>query len=124
MKDLSKVNVSVIVVTYNNREELDDCINSIFQMNDIGKRLEVIVVDNSPNDLVKIRVSKYEKVKYVRNIENGFGKGNNIGYKESIGDLLIFLNPDTILIEPIFFEDNSQILQHKSMWNGRYKIAR
>ena len=104
MKDLSKVNVSVIVVTYNNREELDDCINSIFQMNDIGKRLEIIIVDNSPNDSVKSRVGKYEKVKYVRNIENGFGKGNNIGYKESIGDLLIFLNPDTILIEPIFLK--------------------
>lgn len=102
MKDLNKVTVSVIIVTYNNKEELDECIQSIFEMNDISERLEVIVVDNSPNDSVKSRLGKYEKVKYIRNIENGFGKGNNIGYKESIGDLLIFLNPDTELIEPVF----------------------
>ena len=102
MTERRNVMVSVIIVTYNNKGELDECLRSIFEMNDIGDRLEVIVVDNSPDDSIGTRIASFPTIKYIRNELNGFGRGNNIGFRASTGDLLIFLNPDTKLVEPIF----------------------
>jgi GT2 family glycosyltransferase len=43
--------------------------------------------------------------KYAHNPRNGgFGQGNNVGVDNTSGDILLFLNPDTILVEPIFEE--------------------
>ena len=101
---IKDIKVSVIIVAYNNHQELDDCLKSIQTYNDVGEKLEVIIVDNSTTDSVEKIVRNYNKIKYVKNPDNGFGRGNNIGANCSSGDLLIFLNPDTLLIEPIFRE--------------------
>lgn len=102
----SDVKLSIIIVTYNNESTINDCINSIHKYNDIGVELEVIVVDNCSTDgtiqLLKI-LEDERKIKYVIAKENkGFGAGNNIGVNNSTGKYLFFLNPDTILTEPIF----------------------
>lgn len=94
--------LSIIIVAYNNGNELIDCLNSIFDHNDLGEDLEVIVVDNSPNDKVECNIVGYKGVTYIKNPENGFGRGNNIGYHNSSGDYLLFLNPDTLIISPCF----------------------
>lgn len=99
-----KKKLSVIIVSYNAIEVLKDCIESIFKYNDIGFELEIIISDNSPKvDLYNIIKEKYRDVKIIHNMENrGFGYGNNQGVKIASGDYLLFLNPDTILIEPVF----------------------
>ena len=38
--------LSVIIVTYNSVRHIYDCLESVFQFNDLGNELEVIVVDN------------------------------------------------------------------------------
>lgn len=94
---------SVIIVAYKNKEILYDCVNSIYTHNDIGKCLEVIIVDNSPKeDNVSSIKDFFKDIVYVYNPENGFGKGNNIGADIANGRYFLFLNPDTVLIEPIF----------------------
>lgn len=108
--------LSVIIVSYQNYDVLKDCLNSIEEFNDIGNELEVIVSDNSSDyklfDSLKV---EFPWVKAIKNDNVGFGKGNNIGTRKSTGEYLLFLNPDTILIEPIFgfaikvFEQNPQI---------------
>ena len=96
--------LSVIIVSYNGLDLLTDCLNSIRKYNDIGTDLEVIVSDNSPDNRVVDSIkSNFPEVKTVHNPKNGgFGYGNNRGVDVSTGEYLLFLNPDTLLTEPIF----------------------
>ncbi|WP_299159449.1 glycosyltransferase [uncultured Tenacibaculum sp.] len=102
--------ISVIIVTFHSEEVIFDCLDSLLKYNDIGRGLEIIVVDNS-NDEVSNRMSDNfinlygDKIIYKRSGGNvGFGTANNIGFNISSGEILLFLNPDTILIEPIFLK--------------------
>lgn len=108
--------LSVIIVSFKNREVIDACLQSIEKNNDIGEALEVIVVEQSPDDaLYNYLIKEYRWVTTVKNENKGFGAGNNVGAVLARGKYLLFLNPDTILIEPVFgfaldaFENNKQL---------------
>ncbi len=80
-----------------------DCIESIYRFNDIESQLEVILVDNSPgHNVYEAVMPKFRNVIGVKNDNTGFGAGNNLGETKARGKYLLFLNPDTILVEPIF----------------------
>ena len=97
------IDLSVIIVSYNNKQVITDCLNSIVKYNDIGNRLQVIVVEQSPTtDIFDYISNNYTWVNVIRHENNGFGAGNNAGIKIAKAPFLLFLNPDTILIEPIF----------------------
>ena len=96
------MNLSIIIVAYNNGDELKECLDSIFENNDLGDDLEVIVVDNSPDDKVEKNIATYNDIKFIKNPDNGFGRGNNIGYQNSSGKYLLFLNPDTLITSQCF----------------------
>lgn len=107
---------SVVIVAYKSEVITLDCIRSIYRFNDIGSKLEVILVDNSPAHNVHDAVRKhFPETVCIKNVNNGFGGGNNVGAATAKGKYLLFLNPDTILIEPIFrfaidrFENNSAL---------------
>jgi GT2 family glycosyltransferase len=113
---MNNICFSVIIVAYKNISILIDCIKSIYKNNDINDSLEVIIIDNSPKESVVASIKeKFKEIIYIYNSENGFGKANNIGASLARGDYLLFLNPDTILIEPIFsfavncFESDSKL---------------
>jgi len=94
---------SVIIVSYKNLKVLINCIDSIYQYNEIEDKLEIIVVDNSPEDNIYryIKVN-YPGVRILKSNNRGFGAANNLGANIAKGKYLLFLNPDTLLIEPIF----------------------
>lgn len=95
--------LSIIIVGYKDEQTVLDCINSINTYNDIGKGVETILVDNSPEHNVFYAAQKqFPDVECIKNINNGFGAGNNLGASQARGKYLLFLNPDTILVEPIF----------------------
>lgn len=95
--------LSVIIVSYNNLKLIKDCLDSVQEFNDIGDGLEVIVVEQSPTDDIFEALSKeYDWIKCVRNSNMGYGGGNNVGVRNSTGEYLLFLNPDTFLVEPVF----------------------
>ena len=94
--------LSIIIVSYNSKDVLADCLNSVFEYNDLGDNLEVIVIEQSEkDDVYNWLISEYQHVKAIRRENRGFGAGNNMGFKKSSGEYLLFLNPDTVLIEPI-----------------------
>ncbi len=97
------IKLSVVIVSYNCLEFLKQCINSIDKYNDIGNALEIIVVDNSPNDDIVewLKINRTDIIA-ISNDNKGFGHGNNVGAKYAHGNILLFLNPDTIIIEPVF----------------------
>ncbi|MEO8513562.1 MAG: glycosyltransferase [Ignavibacteria bacterium] len=110
------IDISVIIVNYNVKELLEQCINSIFASS-AGLNVEVIVVDNNSFDgSISYLKSKFPGNPQLKLIESpvnlGFAKANNLGAKEAKGEYLLILNPDTILQEDTlerslkFYKDN------------------
>lgn len=110
------IDLSIIIVSYKNLSVLKDCLDSIKEKNDIGDRLQTIVVEQSPTDeIYDYLIKNYEWVDTVRAENKGFGAGNNKGVKLAKGRYLLLLNPDTILVDPVanfavnIFESDSNI---------------
>ena len=93
------MDVSVIIVSYNTRELLRDCLASVRE-NTEGLDYEVIVVDNASGDGSPKMVEKeFGWVRLLALSENiGFGRANNEGIKIARGRNVFFLNPDTLLL--------------------------
>lgn len=89
------LDLSIIIVNYNTKKLLVDCINSITK--DTGElKYEIIVVDNASTD-GSIEAIKMLKVKVIANKENlGFSKANNQGIEISRGKYILLLNSDTL----------------------------
>lgn len=93
------MNVSVIIVNYNTKEIIKNCLASIFEKTK-GISFEVIVSDNGSTDgSIEMIKSEFPQVVLIENNANlGFGKANNIGVKKAKGEYLFFLNSDTVLL--------------------------
>ncbi len=92
------MNCSIILVNYNSFELIKNAINSVFEKTE-GVTYEVIVVDNCSSDGERVKAYFGNKIIYIQNTENiGFGRANNEGIKIAKGRNILFLNPDTILI--------------------------
>ncbi len=91
--------LSIIIVNYNTRDILRDCLQSI-TTHDHGVALEVIVVDNASHDGSAAMVeSEFPEVRVVANEENvGFSAANNRGMRRCRGDFVLLLNSDTIVL--------------------------
>jgi len=87
--------VSVIIVNYNGIGLLKVCLKSL--VSQAYKQIEVILVDNASSDgSVDFVRKSYPQIKVVENKRNlGFANGNNIGFREARGNLILFLNNDT-----------------------------
>lgn len=95
--------LSIIIVNWNSTAFLLKCLESIYA-HSAGAELEIIVVDNaSPDrDIWMIR-ERYEDVVVIESPVNlGFARANNLGFLASRGEYVVFLNPDTLLINPAF----------------------
>lgn len=90
--------ISIIIVSYNTRELLKNCINSIY-MTYPEKDLEILVVDNASSDGSPTMLKEnFRDVILIESKENlGFAKANNIAIKKAKGDYILLLNPDTII---------------------------
>jgi hypothetical protein len=104
---------SVIIVSWNVADSLERCIKSV--LNTKYPDLEIIVVDNASTDNSLQVIRKFRSIKLIKNLRNvGFPKSVNIGLRQSKGDYLAVLNPDTIVPENFFtsalrfFKDNPE----------------
>lgn len=90
--------VSVIIVNYNGRIFLEKCLASLSVQT--YSAIEIIIVDNgSADDSVDYVKKEFPSVRLIICKENlGFAKGNNIGIKESKGELIATLNNDTEVV--------------------------
>jgi len=89
--------LSIVIVAYQSREEIGPCLASLPREIADGAT-EVIVVDNSPGDeTAEIMHQDFPWVGYSAPGGNlGFGRANNLGCRQSTGEYVLFLNPDTI----------------------------
>ncbi len=92
--------LSVVLVNYNDRIHLADCLSSL-QKAVSGLDAEIILVDNHSEDgspgLVR---TAFPWVNLIEKQENlGYPKANNIGFLQSRGEFCLFLNTDTVMPE-------------------------
>lgn len=93
--------LSVIIVHYNVPHFLEQCLHALQRAEVATGKLEVVVVDNHSTDgnVTWIR-EHFPWVRLVENNENvGFSKANNQGWQMATGEIILFLNPDTIVGE-------------------------
>ena len=90
--------LSVVIVNYNVKHFLEQCLNSLEQAVE-GLDHEVIVVDNASTDgSTEYITSRFPNIKWMACRENnGFSKGNNIAIAQAKGEYILLLNPDTIV---------------------------
>src|SRR5690606_14026440 len=100
---MSKMKLSVVILNYNVRFFLEQCLLSV-QDALKGIDSEIIVVDNdSKDDSCEMVRQLFPEVILIENKENtGFPKGNNIGVAQAKSEYLCILNPDTVVSEDTF----------------------
>lgn len=98
--------LSIIILTYNSERYIYDCLKSIYQFNDIGDALEIIIVDNMSTNFAVMQnnISKtYPNITIIQNTKNGgYGQGNNVGIRIANAPIIAIMNPDIRLNKPIF----------------------
>lgn len=100
--------VSIIIVNYNTKAFLYDCLKSIYEHTS-GIEYEIIVSDNgSADDSLQMISEFFPSVKIIDNKKNlGFGAANNRALDIAQGKYIFYLNSDTILLNnapKIFFD--------------------
>jgi len=107
-----KVELSIIIVTWNSEEEIAECLRPVCDQ--IGKNgnfvFEIIIVDNHSSDNTYRVIEKFksyykENITLIRNSDNiGFTKACNQGIELAQGQNILFLNPDTEIIDDTLYK--------------------
>ncbi len=114
--------VSVIIPAYNAEKTIGRCLDSLF-MQDYGGEFEVIVVDDGSTDSTPNIVSKYERVRLIRQANAGPAAARNKGALNAKGDIILFTDSDcspegnwiTEMIKPFVMDKDTAGVK------GRYK---
>lgn len=110
---VSLLQLSVIIVNYNVKYFLEQCLSSVVRAcKDIDA--EIIVVDNHSTDGSKIFFeNRFPHVRFVWNSANiGFSKANNQALLLASGENILFLNPDTLVPEECFVKSLSYLYRN------------
>jgi GT2 family glycosyltransferase len=90
--------VSIIIVNYKSWKHLELCLEALAKIKEDKFSFEVLIVDNKSDDgKLKEFSTRYAEFKFIENSgNNGFANGCNTGALNSVGENLLFLNPDAI----------------------------
>ena len=92
------MDLSLIILNYDSKVKLINCLESIQLADFSGLSYEIIVVDNHSHDDLSDLSQKYVAVKIISSPKNlGMGGGNNLGLEMASGEFILVLNPDTII---------------------------
>src|SRR3954452_892685 len=91
--------VSIVIVAWNVRELLRDCIRSIHEQTRSSH--EIIVVDNDSSDAsAHMMTMEFSEVRLIANRDNrGFARANNQGLEIATGRTVLLLPPDTLVLD-------------------------
>jgi hypothetical protein len=109
--------LSVIVVSWNTRELLRECLASV-ETQLARADHETIVVDNASADgSGEMVAAEFPRVRLIRSAANvGFGRGNNIGMAEARGEFFLLLNSDARLVD-------ASLLRLAELLRGRPEVG-
>lgn len=110
------MDLSIIIINWNTRDMLRDCLNSVFE-NAPTCAYEIIVVDNASSDGSQAMVeAEFPSVRLIENDVNlGFAAANNRAIKMSDGEFFLLLNSDTLVHDDVlqqsyeYIRDNTAV---------------
>jgi N-acetylglucosaminyl-diphospho-decaprenol L-rhamnosyltransferase len=88
----------IVIVSWNGRMDLERCLGALADCPPAIPH-SIVVVDNASADgSAEMVASRYPAVRLIRSSENlGFARGNNVALRDARTDLILLLNPDTIV---------------------------
>ena len=94
------MDLSIIIVNWNTRQLLDDCLVSIYRETQ-NITFEIFIIDNASADgSAKMVEKKYPNVRLIKNTKNnGFAAANNQAIRQASSRYILILNPDTVILE-------------------------
>jgi N-acetylglucosaminyl-diphospho-decaprenol L-rhamnosyltransferase len=96
--------LAIVIVSANSARWLEPCLSTVFAHAG-GARLDVVVVDNESTDDTRALIeSRFPQARVVGSENRGFGYGNNRGLETTSARYVLFLNPDTEIVEGTFGE--------------------
>jgi N-acetylglucosaminyl-diphospho-decaprenol L-rhamnosyltransferase len=95
---VSPIELSIIIVNYNTRDLLRDCLKSVYA-SEVDFEYETIVVDNCSTDssAAMVQAEFPQSLLLTSPYNCGFACGNNLGFAKARGNIVLLLNPDTVL---------------------------
>jgi N-acetylglucosaminyl-diphospho-decaprenol L-rhamnosyltransferase len=90
------MDLSIIIVNYKSQDKVLKCLASLKKAELGGLAYEIIVVDNNSGEILSSLAAAHPELKIIKSEKNlGMGGGNNLGAKNSSGEFILILNPDT-----------------------------
>jgi GT2 family glycosyltransferase len=88
----------IVIVSWNSCRHLERCLASLASSRPATPHT-ITVVDNASSDgTADMVAARFPSVRLIRNSENlGFARGNNVALRADVSELLLLLNPDTIV---------------------------
>jgi GT2 family glycosyltransferase len=92
--------LSIIIVNYRTPALLSNCLLSVFEQT-TKIPFEVIVIDNASGDNSEQLIrSRYPSVRWINmSYNSGFARANNEGIRQSVGEMVLLLNSDTLIVD-------------------------
>jgi len=112
--------ISIVIINYNGKEYLLDCLDSVFKTTNCN--YEVLLIDNNSSDnSSELCKEKYPEIRLFCNKQNLGMAARNKGIDEAKGDFMVFLDADTI-VHPNWLEIllNSYKKHGRGMYQGRF----
>ena len=90
--------LAIIIVSYNSRKDLETALHSLTEPAPAVPH-EIVVVDNASTDSTPAYVrERWPRVRLIASESNlGFAQANNVGIRNTSGELVLLVNPDTIV---------------------------
>lgn len=121
------IHISIVIVNYNVKQLLLQCLRSIYSNVENSLVIETIVIDNnSADDSVGAVKREFPQVVLIENKFNaGFSGANNQGMTIAKGECVFLLNPDTEIIGNALEQLYAYMFEHKEcsvvvprLWNS------
>lgn len=103
---ISNLKISIIIVNYRSEEPLYKCLKRLIASNNFGNNIEIIIVNNGvENSNLLKKISKFPNTRIINSeINLGFAAAVNLGISNTNNNLILLLNPDTLVEYKSIFE--------------------
>ena len=126
MTELSEIDVSILIVSYNTRALTLEALSSAVAET-ARSSYEIIVVDNASHDGSATALAQHpSRPRVIALHENiGFGRANNLAAKQARGRYILLLNPDTVVLDGAIdaLVDFADANADAMIWGGRTVFA-